>query len=244
MIVNMLKKIVKRILYGNKCDSKTYIKFLKKRGCIIGENTTIYAPQNTVIDITRPYLIEIGDNVEITSGCSILTHGYDWSVLKNMYGNVLGSAGKVTIGNNVFIGVNTTILKGVTIGTNVIVGANSLLTTDIPDNVVCVGNPCRVICSIEDYFQKRIAAQLDEALVVYKNYCIRHNTLYPPIEIFYEFFWLFENELEDNKFKNKKFQYMMELGGSFFESFNAYVEKEKMFSDYDEFIKYCISSIQ
>lgn len=58
----------------------------------------------------------------------ILTHGYDWSVLKGKYGEVLGSAGKVTIGDNCFIGMNTVILKGTSIGKNTIIGAGSVVT--------------------------------------------------------------------------------------------------------------------
>lgn len=69
-------------------------------------------------------------------------------VLKGVYGEVLGSSGKVTIGKNVFIGMNSTILKGVSIGNNVIIGANSLVNKNIPDNVVVAGNPCRIIMSL------------------------------------------------------------------------------------------------
>lgn len=86
-------------------------------------------------------MIEIGDNVSITEGVTILTHGYDWSVFKGMYGDVFGSAEHVKIGDNVFIGINSTILKGVTIGSNVVIGANSLINKDVPDNCVVVGNP-------------------------------------------------------------------------------------------------------
>lgn len=80
----------------------------------IGDNTVIYSPNYCVIDQTRPWMIEIGNNVSITTGVTILTHGYDWSVFKGMYGDVLGSAGRVKIGDNVFIGMHSTILKGVT----------------------------------------------------------------------------------------------------------------------------------
>ena len=94
----------------------------------IGTGTTIYTnPRNVFIDPTRPWLISLGRDVQITSGVKILTHGYDWSVIKGTTGEVLGSAGKVTIGNNCFIGMNTVILKGTTIGDNVIIGAGSLV---------------------------------------------------------------------------------------------------------------------
>ena len=51
----------------------------------------------------------------------------------------------VTVGDNVWIGGNVTILPGVTIGSNTTIGAGSVVTKDIPANVVAVGNPCRVI---------------------------------------------------------------------------------------------------
>lgn len=65
--------------------------------------------------------------------------------------------------------MNSTILKGVTIGNNVIIGVNSLINKNIPDNVVA-GNLAKIICTIEDYYIKRISSQLDEAYIVYKNY--------------------------------------------------------------------------
>ena len=95
----------------------------------IGNGTKLFAwPSAVLIDLTRPWLVEIGENVQITIGVKILTHGYDWSVIKGKKGKVLGSAGKVTIGDNCFIGMNTIILKGTNVGSNTIIGAGSVLT--------------------------------------------------------------------------------------------------------------------
>lgn len=152
---------------GPKASSQDYVNYLQSNGMVIGNNTVIYSPNNCVIDQTRPWMIEIGDNVSITTGVTILTHGYDWSVFKGMYGDVLGSAGRVKIGNNVFIGMNSTILKGVTIGNNVVIGANSLINKNVPDNSVVVGNPQRVVCDIDSYLEKRRAAQVAEAADLY-----------------------------------------------------------------------------
>ena len=58
---------------------------------------------------------------------------------------------KVTIGDNCFIGMNTVILKGTTIGNNTIIGAGSVVVKDIPENVVAVGNPCRVLREIGEH---------------------------------------------------------------------------------------------
>ena len=119
------RQFIKKLIDGPKTSSKDYVHYLRSLGMIIGENAVIYSPKHCTIDETRPWMIEIGNNVSITEGVTILTHGYDWSVFKGMYGDVLGSAGHVRIGDNVFIGMNSTILKGVTIGSNVVIGANS-----------------------------------------------------------------------------------------------------------------------
>ena len=56
----------------------------------------------------------------------------------------------IHIGNNVWIGANSVILPGVTIGDNTVIGAGSIVTRDVPANVVAVGNPCRVMREISD----------------------------------------------------------------------------------------------
>ena len=56
----------------------------------------------------------------------------------------------VRIGNNVWIGSNAVILPGVKIGDNSVIGAGSVVTNDIPENVVAVGNPCRVLREINE----------------------------------------------------------------------------------------------
>ena len=124
-----------------------------------------------LIDLTRPWLIDIGQNVQITIGVKILTHGYDWSVLKGKYGEILGSAGKVTIGDNCFIGMNTVILKGTTIGNNTIIGAGSVVTGGMyPSDCVLAGNPAKVICSLDEYREKRRKVQLSEAVELVREY--------------------------------------------------------------------------
>lgn len=79
----------------------------------------------------------IGPNVSIYTAC----HSTD-PVERNTR---MEWAEPVTIGDNVWIGGSVTILPGVTIGNNVTIGAGSVVTKDIPDNVVAVGNPCKVI---------------------------------------------------------------------------------------------------
>ena len=97
----------------------------------------------TILDEAR---VTIGDDCFIGPNVSIYTacHSTD-PVERNTRREW---AEPVTIGDNVWIGGSVTILPGVTIGSNVTIGAGSVVTRDIPDNVVAVGNPCKVIKKI------------------------------------------------------------------------------------------------
>lgn len=229
----MIKKIIKKIILGNKYDSESFIKYLKKLGVRIGEDCTIYVPQKTIIDVQKPFLVEIGNHVRITQGVTILTHGYDWSVLKGVYGDVLGSCGKVKIGNNVFIGMNTTILKGITIGDNVIIGAGSIVTSDIPSDCVAVGNPCRKIMNIDEYHKKRINAQYHEAKQLVEEYRKVYNCN-PSDEVLREFFWLFTDS--DNAIPDS-WQEVLKLCDNFSFTQSVYKKHKKKFNSKEAFFE-------
>lgn len=190
-----LKEIYRKLKYGVRYSSETYVNYLRKIGVKIGCRTTIFDPRTTIIDETRPWMISIGDDVQITSGVTILSHGFDWAVLKKVYGEVLGSCGEVKIGNNVFIGMHTTILKGVNIGNNVIIGANSFVNKNIPDNCVAIGNPCKVVMSLDEYYEKRKSSQIKEATELVKTYRKRIGQE-PNEAALHEFFWLFCDDPE------------------------------------------------
>ncbi len=119
---------------------------LRKRGLIIGNNTDIFT---SLIDYEHGYLISIGDNVTLASDVRLLTHD---ASTKKLLG--YSKIGRISIGNNVFIGSQTIVLPNVKIGNNVVIGAGSVVTKDIPDNSVAVGNPCHIIGTYEE-FKKR-----------------------------------------------------------------------------------------
>ena len=192
-----IKKFAKRLIFRERADSEAYANYLRNLGVRIGGGTTFIDPKTTLVDETRPWMISIGKSCCITAGVTILTHDYGWSVLKAVYGDVIGSVGKVSIGDNVYIGMHSTILGGgVNIGNNVIIGANTLVSKDIPDNVVVAGNPARVVRSLEDYYHKRKAAEIEEATKMVQEYVKRYGKE-PPLRIMREHFWLFENSFEN-----------------------------------------------
>lgn len=102
--------------------------------------------------------VKIGKNVMIAPNVSIYTAGHPLHPDSRNSGYEYGIP--VTIGDNVWIGGSVTIVPDVHIGNNVVIGAGSVVTKDIPDNAVAVGNPCRVIRFITEedrkyYFKNR-----------------------------------------------------------------------------------------
>ncbi|GAB3002523.1 hypothetical protein GCM10010960_05300 [Arenimonas maotaiensis] len=166
----MIKNILNSLSYRYaKSSSSRYVKWLRKRGCLIGDRVEFHGLSDISIDTTRPSLVEIGNDVIFTRGVTLLTHGYDWFVLRNIFDEVIASSGKVKIGNNVFLGARCIILKSVSIGDNVIIGAGSVVTRDVPSNSVAVGNPARVVMPIQEYYKKRKTEYVDEALAYAKS---------------------------------------------------------------------------
>jgi acetyltransferase-like isoleucine patch superfamily enzyme len=134
-----LSKILRKLKsYSGRLLGYIRITYLRMIGVSIGKKSFISF--GAKIDTRRGKLI-IGEKCEITHGCVILSHD---ASAKRINKNDNGS-GKVKIGNNVFIGVNSVILRNVTIGDNSIIGAGSIVTKDVPPNVVVVGNPAKVI---------------------------------------------------------------------------------------------------
>ena len=107
----------------------------------------IYANFNlTLVDDTHIY---VGDNTMFGPNVTIATAGHPISPSLREQG--LQYNLPVHIGSNCWLGAGAIVLPGVTIGNNVVIGAGSVVTKDLPDNVVAVGNPCRVLRSTELY---------------------------------------------------------------------------------------------
>jgi len=138
-----------------KLTSKDLREYYIKMGCNIGKGTRIFRPCRMS---SEPYLIEIGENCTIAGG-NFYVHDGGVSVLNNLgyfKGERWDKMARIKVGNNVFIGLDASIMGGVTIGDNCIIGAGSVVTKNIPSNSVAAGMPARVICSIDEYYHKAV----------------------------------------------------------------------------------------
>ena len=122
-----------------------------------------------ILDPSHCWLIEIGDNVTMAPRVHILCHDASTKRFLN-YTKI----GRVTIGNDVFIGADAVVMPGVTIGNRVIIGVNSTVTHDVPDNTVVVGSPARVLCSVDEYLAKE-RARMETAPCYGEEYTLRQN---------------------------------------------------------------------
>ncbi len=226
----------------NKITSESILRELRQGGAKIGTDVVIYAPYNTHIDKTTPWMLTIGDHVRITDGVRILTHDYAWSVLK-LYdregiepGGILGAESAVEIGSCVFIGMNTIITRGVKIGDHVVIGAGSVVTKDCESGGVYAGNPAKRIMSIAQFYEKRRACQFDEAKALARQYRQRLGKM-PPMEIFNEYFMLFMTGEQAKKVP--QFAKQMALLGNLEETVCFMENHKPVFPDYDTFLKAC-----
>ena len=135
---------------------KNSISYFRSLGVKIGNNVSIIPPISPVIFSSEPYLVSIGDNTTISFDVVFVTHDAATRVIRNLPGGNRETVvyGTISVGENCFIGCRTTILPNVKIGDNTIIGAGSLVNRDIPSNVIAAGNPCKVICTLDEYREK------------------------------------------------------------------------------------------
>ncbi len=189
--------LLSKLKWFRQCrTAKGYELWLREQGVVIGKNLRLFNHNSIRFDITTPGLITVGDNVSITADVSILTHDFCSSVFRQKYNDYLPGRSKVVIGNNVYIGQKAMILRGVTIGDNVIIGAGAIVTKDIPSDSVVAGIPARVICTLDEYYQKRKAKAVEEAKK-YARDLYHFRGVKPTVEDFWEEFALFYHDEEN-----------------------------------------------
>lgn len=140
---------------------------LIKMGLKVGANFNRL--NGVILDPAHCWLIEIGDNVTMAPRVHILCHD---ASTKQFIGYT--KIGRVTIGNNVFIGADTVVLPGVNIGNNIVIGANSTITHNVPDNSVVAGSPGRILCSIDEYLNRE-RQHMENSVCYEEEYTLRGN---------------------------------------------------------------------
>ena len=149
------------MLYDANYDAELLSDREKAKEQLYDYNRLRPSQQEEKMQLLKSFLGKTGNNliIEPPFACD---YGYNIEVGENFYANVnlvildaeqrnrgLEYARPVTIGHNVWIGAGVNILPGVTIGDNTVIGAGSVVTKDIPSNVLAVGNPCRVVKEIK-----------------------------------------------------------------------------------------------
>lgn len=146
------KSILRELLGETKGDFTIMPPFWCDYGYHIRLGANFYANHGLVILDGAP--VVFGDNVFIGPNCGFHTAGHPVDPVRRNQG--LEYAWPITVGDNVWFGAGVQVMPGVRIGSNVVIGAGSVVTRDVPDNVVAAGSPCRVKRSItqEDFLRE------------------------------------------------------------------------------------------
>ena len=227
MISRILKKL--RWLYYTS-SSERYIKYLKKNEVKVGERTVVFDPKRVQIDLTRPELLEIGEHVFIHRGTIILTHDWASWCFVEKYNDFIPAHRKVKIGNNVWFGENVTVMPGVEIGDNVIVGIGSIVTKSIPSDSVAAGVPAKIICTFDEYYNRRKQCMASEC----KEYAraIIDSRREPTVEDFYDDYPCF---VDSRNYMNYQYDYYRIFTPDQFEKWKK--NHRAAFHGLDDFIK-------
>lgn len=138
--VNAGNEIIKQLFSKTGNEFMIMPNFFCDYGFNIEIGEKFYSNHNLVIlDANK---VTFGNNVQIGPNCGFYTSGHP---LDKDARRKVEFAKPITVGNDVWIGGNVCVMHGVTIGDNTVIGAGSVVTKDVPSNVVAVGNPCRVI---------------------------------------------------------------------------------------------------
>ncbi len=150
---NKEKQEILKELFGD-CSDLTFIEpvFYCDYGFNIHTSGLTVINHNCTILDTSP--VYIGKNVFIAPGVVIACAGHSIDKIQRAEGIMVSAP--ITIGDDVWIGANSVIKGGVTIGSGSIIGAGSVVTKNIPENVVAIGSPCKVLRNVTENDKEEI----------------------------------------------------------------------------------------
>lgn len=139
-----ISKIKQKLTHNSECVNDFY----RKKGVKVGKNSIIC----DYINVNEPELLEIKNDCIISSEVAFITHDHSINKVTNKGSNLFG---KITIGNNCFIGSRSTILYGVELADNIIVGSASVVTHSFcENNIIIAGNPAKKIGTWASFKEK------------------------------------------------------------------------------------------
>jgi len=140
------QEIIKKLFGSTKASFMVTAPFWCDYGYNIETGENFYANHNCIIlDAAK---VTFGDNVFIAPNCGFYTAGHPLDAERRNRG--LEYAYPITVGSNVWIGGGAQIMPGIHIGDNTVIGSGSVVTKNIPSNVIAVGNPCKVVREITE----------------------------------------------------------------------------------------------
>lgn len=145
--------MIKRLLFFYWRYMASPEKYARHLGVEIGNNCFISTREWS----SEPYLVKIGNNVQLTRGVAIHTHG-GGNCIRQHHPD-FDAFGRVVIEDWAYIGAFSQIMPGVTIGEGALVAAGSIVTKSVPAHTVVGGNPAKIICTTEEYYANN--AQFD-----------------------------------------------------------------------------------
>jgi acetyltransferase-like isoleucine patch superfamily enzyme len=226
--MNIIERIKR---WWAKRNSQSYVNYLRSKGVKIGEDTFIRDPKSFGIDLQRAHLITIGSNVRFNYNNRLIAHDATAKVFRIKYHDYLPSNGHITIGNNVWFARDVMVLKNVTIGDNCIIGLGSVVTRDIPSNSVAVGMPAKVVCKLDEYYEKRKKEALQESFEFARGIVERYHRRPVPEDFTESFVWFVSAKDMD---KYPKIPFKHQLGPAYNHYKAHHVAK---FASFDEFLK-------
>jgi acetyltransferase-like isoleucine patch superfamily enzyme len=148
-LLRYLSAKLREINEAYKYNPTTIAEKFRKQGAKIGENCSIQLSKLA----SEPFLVEIGNNVAIAAGVSLITHDGASFIFRDEF-PALRYFGKIIIEDNCFIGARSIILPGVRIGKGSIVGMSSVVIRDVKPGSVVFGNPAIQVSTVEKYKER------------------------------------------------------------------------------------------
>lgn len=150
----MLSRVISRIR-DDLVIAKDPVAYARKIGVKVGKDCRLIGIKRGQFG-SEPYLIRIGSHVTIASGTSFITHDGGVWVLRPEFPDI-DVFGSITIEDNVFVGMNATLMPGITIGHDSVVATGSVVTRNVPPGSIVAGVPAKIIGTIEEYKRKTLA---------------------------------------------------------------------------------------